>query len=235
MKTLFSYKQARTNGIKKQDLIAATSAANLTPRPNWKHPSHREFCERLKVACDKLGMEVTAERHIPKNGTTKRLYQTKKSWIISHKNSDTAMLVWDTEEGEMHGKFSGSHWKPLVKLLPSIQAEAYEYASIGPGNIHEQVSLMLMDNFPIAPYIVSSPRRSYVLAHPGAEDQLRTFYSHIGWDIGDALLLSLPEDAALLKVAKSEQVGIHRLKRTGGWIEICRRSHQELARYINGV
>lgn len=241
---LFIARQAPSRTTRKADLLLACEASSIiTPRPNWIHPSPREFLVQLKLLCSAFAFDVgepLPHAYIP--GARAR-YSTAKSWpIVDPATGDTRVLTWDSLSGDVHGDFRGGRWKEFALAVPAVIERAYHTATISELHVIDQIALAWMTSTPCAPFVESglSGRLSKALwlAVP-ADHRISAhhFFETLGRPLLDGMVLSSGDASASVvtrsRIEASCKRGCLRLARSSGWPEICRKSHNGLLELIS--
>lgn len=226
---LFIARQPATQTTRKQVLMQACNATGIQPRPNWEHPSAREFLAELQLLADVHGYFIGDPLPEPLVPNTRTSYSTMKSWPIS-KGTRRGVITWDSLKGDIYGDFSGAVWKPLAEHMPEVISRAYANSEIIHNNVIDQIAISFMLSFPCAPFISSGlpgkQKNSLWLAVPDDYKITATlFFETLGRPLLDGMVIQSPTPA---RIEASCARGCKRLARGSGWVKICQDSHSAL-------
>lgn len=235
---LFIARQPGTQTTRKAVLLDACEATGIQPRPNWIHPSPREFMAEFQLFAEASGYSVGDPLPHPLVPGAKTTYTTAKSWPVTDKHTGKMVVItWDSLTGEIHGQVRGSVWQPLADSMPEVIAAAYQNAVVIHNNVIDQIALSFMLSVPSAPFVSSGlqgkQRNSLWLALSAEyQDTAKIFFQAIGRPLLDGMIIGNgdigPSPVTRQRIVASCERGCKRLARGSGWTKVCKGSHQEL-------
>lgn len=226
---LYVARQAATKTTRKQILMDACRETGILHRPNWEHPSAREFHAQLSLFCETYGYALGDPMPPPLVPGNKLSYSTMKSWPLTIEGR-TEVITWDSLTGDVHGSLRGSAWRPVAEQMPTIIRRAYETAEIHSVNVIDQIAVAIMSTYPAAPFMRSGQpgkyRNSYWLGVAGEPYYaIGRFFTIIGRPLQDAMTITNPDRQ---RIRDSMERARKRMARTSGWVKISADSHRAL-------
>lgn len=229
--TLMAARFAPWATTRKSVLAEAATTLGLTPRPNWRGPSHEELRVELEILAAGTGVTIIGrDRRDIREGPASR-YQTQAAWTVAADGAAPGRITWDIDSGKIGGQIRGPQYRPFVEGLPAALDKARSEAKITRNNLHDQIALTIMDAAPAAPYskLAHIGAGSWMVMPAGADfERFCRFMRAIGMPVRDKIFVDGPQRSMLAVLAASLESAESRFGTRSGWLAVARRSHADL-------